>query len=227
MPVYESLVNKSNFMKTILIANQKGGCGKTMTAITLAAALSQKGYRVALADADNQKSSLQWLKQRPDSVTGIQSLDWRHEKSIGEAPKNLDYLIIDAPGALSGEHAEQLVSEAHAIVTPLQPSFFDIDSTRRFLKHLQDIKRIRKGKVQILLIANRVKPNSASSRDIQEFFTKIGQEPVAWIAERSAYGSLAMQGLSIFDKTQKNFVSIQSQWQPVLNQLVDDPSEWF
>ena len=102
-------------MKTILVANQKGGCGKTMTAITLASALSKKGYKVALADADNQKSSLQWLKQRPDSMSTIQSLDWRHEKSIGDAPKHLDYLIIDAPGALSGEHAEQLVSESHAI----------------------------------------------------------------------------------------------------------------
>ena len=131
-----------------------------------------KGYKVALADSDNQKSSLQWLKQRPDNVAVIQSLDWRQEKSIGDAPKNLDYLIIDAPGALSGDHAEQLVSEAHAIITPLQPSFFDIDSTRRFLKHLQDIKRIRKGKVQILLLANRVKPNSASSKDIQQFLEK-------------------------------------------------------
>ena len=214
-------------MKTILIANQKGGCGKTITAITLATALAQKGYKVALADADNQKSALQWLKQRPETATAIQSLDWRHEKSIGEAPKKTDYLIIDAPGALTGEHAEQLISECHAIVTPLQPSFFDIDSTKRFLKHIQEIKRIRKGKVQVHLLANRVKPTGASAKDIQQFCAKIDQEPVAWIAERAAYGTLAMQGLSVFDKNQKLYLAIQQQWQPLLDVLIEDQGDWF
>ncbi|MHA3080455.1 AAA family ATPase [Acinetobacter sp. ANC 5502] len=215
-------------MKTILIANQKGGCGKTNTAITLASALAAKNYRVALADADNQKSSLQWLKQRPEhSISPIQSLDWRNEKSIGDVPKNLEYLIIDAPGALSGEHAEQLISESHAIIIPIQPSFFDIDSTRRFLKHLQEIKRVRKGKVELLLLANRVKAHSASSKDIQDFFSKIEQQPIAWISERSAYGQLAMQGLSVFDKQQKIYQTIQKQWQPLLNAIIDDPTAWF
>jgi len=108
-------------MKTILVANLKGGCGKTITAITLATALAQKGYKVALADADGQKSALQWLKQRPDTAATIQSLDWRHEKSIGDAPKNLDYLVIDAPGAfcISGcqsNESQQLKLERYSAI---------------------------------------------------------------------------------------------------------------
>ncbi|MBF7682843.1 ParA family protein [Acinetobacter sp. B5B] len=214
-------------MKTILIANQKGGCGKTNTAITIATALAVKGYQVALADADTQKSTLHWLKQRPSSVAQIRSLDWRNEKSIGDAPKNIDYLVIDAPGAVSGEQAEQLISESHAIITPLQPSFFDLHSTKHFLKQLQDIKRIRKGKVDILLLANRVRPQSVKSQTFQDFFKKVEHDPVAWISERAVYGQLAAQGLSIFDHTQKRYLDIQKQWQPVLNVIIDDNTQWF
>ena len=149
-------------------------------------------------------------------------MDWRQEKAIGAAPKDLDYLIVDAPGALWGEHAELLVSESHAIVTPLQPSVFDIDSTKRFIKHLQDIKRIRKGKVQILLLANRLRPNTISVENIKDFFKQIEQNPAAAILERSCYDQLAQEGLSVFDKTQKQYTQIQDQWRPLLAKIQAD-----
>ena len=52
-------------MRVILVANTKGGCGKTTMSTTLASALAASGRRVAIADADPQRSSLTWLARRP------------------------------------------------------------------------------------------------------------------------------------------------------------------
>lgn len=206
-------------MKTVLVANRKGGCGKTMAAITLASALTADGAAVALADADPQKSSLRWLKQRPAAAAAIRGLDWAHADDAGDAPKRLDWLVIDAPGALAGARAEALIAEARAVVVPVLPSYFDVDSTRRFLREIEDIKRVRKGKVAVHLLANRVRPQSRATGRLRDFFAELGQEPLAWITERAIYAELAETGLSIFDKPQRSFAPIKAQWAPVLAAL--------
>lgn len=221
-------------MQKILIANQKGGCGKTSLAVTLASALANQNFNVALADADPQKSSLQWLKIRPDSVPNIIGIDWRDEDDIGDLPKTIkdqlgkdDWLIIDGQGAMRAEKTEQLIAECKVVIVPVLPSFFDIDSTKRFLKNLQDIKRVRKGKVEIYLVANRVRPQFFASSEkggkptqkVIELFDDIGQQPLTWISERSIYQLLAEHGLTVFDKTQKPYREIQEQWQPIFEVL--------
>jgi chromosome partitioning protein len=138
---------------------------------------------------------------------------------VGDAPKGIDWLVIDAPGAIGGGRAEALIGEADVAIAPVLPSYFDADSTRRFLRDLEEIKRVRKGRVGLHLIANRVRAQQRATVRLAAFFDAIGQQPLAWIAERAAYAELAEQGLAVHDRPQHRFATMRAQWEPVLAAL--------
>jgi chromosome partitioning protein len=205
-------------MRSVLVANAKGGVGKTTAATTLAAALAVRGARVALADADRQRSALRWLKARPESAATVATLDWSRAKEIGETPPGLDWLIIDAPGALRGERAETLVAEADAVVAPLTPSAFDIRATEKFLADLETLKRVRKGKAALLLVANRIRRGRALDA-LDGFLAATGREASARVSDRAAYVDLAGLGLSVFDRPAKALEPLRAEWRPLLAAL--------
>ncbi len=206
-------------MRTILVANLKGGCGKTTVATTLATALATNGETVAIADADRQKSSLNWGKRRPKNATPIAVLDWTKSIERGEIGKTFDAVVIDGPGGVNSDKAKTLIAGADTIVIPVLPSVLDLDSTRKFLKRIQSLKRVRKGKADIHLVANRVKIRSNAIRELEQAADEMGYPILARLTDRMIYNTLAGQGLGLFDRSGVDVAPVKVQWQPLVSLL--------
>ncbi len=90
-------------MRTVAITNQKGGAGKTTTAVNLGAALAERGRSVLLIDLDSQGSATRWLGGNTES-TGLPNV-FLEGKPLGDAVEHTAvpglYLVSASP-ALSG-----------------------------------------------------------------------------------------------------------------------------
>lgn len=206
-------------MIRVLVTNIKGGCGKTTVATNLAGAFAHGGLPTALADVDRQRSSLGWLKLRPAEAPPIAALDWR--KDTGPVPQGTLRLVIDAPAALRMKQVETLIAEADIIVVPVLPSLFDEGSTARFLDRLEELKPIRKGRKDVLVVANRMRARSRAADRLLSFLKGRAATPTTLLADRSIYGEVAVRGLSIFDAKGRAVAGLQEEWRPLLRAVED------
>ncbi|MEQ8354604.1 MAG: AAA family ATPase [Kiloniellaceae bacterium] len=210
-------------MITVLVANPKGGCGKTTVATHLAAAFAAAGLRAALADADKQGSGLAWLAGRPDTVAEIQGLDWRG--GPGEIPTEVDRLIIDSPAAMKIKKIEDLLRLADVIVVPVLPSGFDTPATADFLKQLEALKPVRKSRTAVAVVRNRVQTGSRMAATLDRFMLGVGHTGVGRLRHRLVYADVAGRGLSIFDLTGKQNEALRQDWAPLLRYIENcDPA---
>lgn len=207
-------------MRKILVVNSKGGCGKTTIATNLAVALAARGEDVALADADRQKSGLSWVKRRPKNLLKIEALNWSKEGNIGDMDNKLDAVVIDGPGGLRSELAKNLIAEASDIIVPVLASAFDWGATLKFLDNISDIKKVRKGKADIHVVANRINRRSTQVSDLEKTLAKKGYPLLARISDRVLYARHAANGTGVFDSSDAKAHEVRGQWHPLL-QAVD------
>jgi len=207
-------------MISILVANAKGGCGKSTIATNMAAAFACAGHRTALADADRQRSTLMWLKTRPKHAAPIHALDWR--KETGKVPGTVERLVIDAGAGIASGRVRELLRRADIVVMPILPSAFDEAATQRFLKKVDELKPIRKGRKPVAVVGNRMRTGTLAARELDAFLDKQGHEVVARLADLALYAAAARQGLGIFDLAPSRRARAESDWQPLLGRIAQE-----
>lgn len=206
-------------MLSVLVANPKGGCGKTTIATNLAAAFAHTGFATALADCDRQKSATRWAGRRPGHLPAVEAVNWT--KRVGEMPDGIRRLVIDAPAALRRRDVRALIGEADVIIVPVLPSLFDQATTRKFLAVLDKLKPIRNNKRAVAIVGNRIRPRTAAARQLDEFLAGLRHETVVRLRDTQAYPTAAAAGLSLFDMTARRIEPLVAEWQPLLRFIGD------
>lgn len=201
-------------MQTILVANPKGGSGKTTLATNIAGWLAGKRQRVGLQDADPQGSSTQWLARRPalfPSIAGFSADAGKKEmKDVG-----VEWLVVDSAAGTRGDALRDALRRADVMIVPVSPSTFDMSATASFLQAIGDYKAIREGGLSVALVAMRVDSRTRAAGELDEFLKQFEFPLVAHLRDTQVYVYCARDGYSVFDLPRSRGEQDTEQWKPL------------
>jgi chromosome partitioning protein len=204
-------------MPLVVIANPKGGVGKSTLSTNIAGYFSSRGHAVMLGDADRQQSSRLWLGLRPASVPAIRS--WEISDDVAKPPKGTTHVVLDTPAGLHGRRLKDILKIADKVLVPLQPSVFDIFATRAFLDELAEHQHAVKAKVAI--VGMRVDPRTIAAEKLNDFVASAGFPVLGFLRDTQNYVHLAAQGLTVFDVAPSRVERDLALWLPICDWLDD------
>jgi chromosome partitioning protein len=203
-------------MPVVVVANPKGGVGKSTMATNIAGYFASKGHSVMLGDADRQQSSRLWLGLRPPAARRLGT--WEiSEDNIVKPPKGTTHVVLDTPAGMHGKVFQNVLKLADKVVVPLQPSIFDIFATRAFLDELAEHRRA--GKMQVGIVGMRVDPRTIAADKLHEFVDALGLPVLGYLRHTQNYIHLAARGLTLFDVAPGRVERDLEQWEGICRWL--------
>jgi chromosome partitioning protein len=201
-------------MPIVLIANPKGGVGKSTAATNLAGYFARRGHATMLGDLDRQQSALAWLRIRPPTLPRIASWD-RSDEKIARPPKGVTHVVLDSPAGIHGHALKDALRVADRLVIPLQPSLFDIYATQAFLERLAE-RGLMKDGGRVGVLGMRVDARTRAAEQLQRFVDDLGLPVLGLLRDTQNYVQLAAHGLTLWDVAPSRVAKDVEQWQSLL-----------
>lgn len=184
----------------ISLLNQKGGVGKTTLAVHLADALSRRGKRLMLIDADPQGSALDWAAAREAQaafpVVGLPKATLH--KELPKLAADYDLLLIDgAPRVYDVARSAILASDI--VLVPVQPSPYDVWAAKEIVDLLVEVQEFKENLKRAFVI-NRKIVNTAIGRDVMEHLAAYDLPVLkAQVCQRVPFAECAGEGKTVLE----------------------------
>jgi chromosome partitioning protein len=203
-------------MPVIVVANPKGGVGKSTVATNVAGLLARQGHAVMLGDVDLQQSSRQWLAARPANLPPIRGWDVAADRIV-RPPKGTSHVVLDTPAGLAGARLDAVMKIADKLLIPLQASLFDIQATHAFIQQLRGHPRA--GRVAMGLVGMRIREHTHAQEHLHEFVATLPLPLVASLRDTQNYVHLAARGITLWDVAPGRVARDLEQWQALIDWL--------
>ena len=152
----------------IVVANSKGGVGKSTLAVHLAVWLHEQGRNVILADCDMQHSSSDWAREAaPQMKTVRLSSPDEILEQLPQLKHEVDFIVADGPGS-NTETSRALLLRADLAIVPCKASMLEVRALAQATKALKHAQDIRKGQPKALIVLSMVGKTYRLTQDMKD-----------------------------------------------------------